>query len=139
MENLLEFILETHGFLGSLGYPAPTTLYATLGEGIRRCDKKLCFQRTLVPETKNCFRLRQKLHKHALNEHDQKKDQNLQMNDFVEFMWKNTPEFIFEAETVEEIQVKALDWLEDIYNRAKSAGFRSVSSTQIESSNASRR
>ena len=81
----------------------------------------------IFPETKDNRELRRKLHSQALNEYDQKNDQTLQINEFVEFVWKNAPKFIFEAKTNEELQVKALDWLEDIYNRAKCAGFRSAS------------
>ena len=84
----------------------------------------------IFPETETHNReLRQKSHSQAVKKCDQNNDQTLQIDDFVEFMWENAPEFVFEAKTVGDFKVNTLHWLlEDNHNRAESAGFRSASS-----------
>ena len=85
----------------------------------------------IFPETETHNReLRQKSHSQAVKKCDQNNDQTLQIDDFVEFMWENAPKSVKEAETVLELKDTTLHWLEDIYNRAKSAGFSSASSNK---------
>ena len=59
----------------------------------------------------------------AEEKHDQNKDSFLQLNEFVEFMWETAPKFVKEAKTNSDLRHNSLDWLEDIQDRAKSAGF----------------
>ena len=59
----------------------------------------------------------------AEDKHDRNGDLFLQLDEFATFMWETAPKFVKEAKTVEDLKHETLNWLEDIQDRATSAGF----------------
>ena len=63
----------------------------------------------------------------AEEKHDRNEDLSLQFDEFAAFMWETAPKVVKEAKTVKNLKHETLDWLEDIEDRASSAGFSLVS------------
>ena len=83
----------------------------------------------IFPESKDNLNLQNTLSDQVEEIHDQNKDLFLQLDEFTEFMWDNSPNLVKEAETVKNLKHETRKWFGDIQNRANSAGFKIVSAS----------